>query len=110
LDEKAISAYPHADLTIDRTGDLLELQLIGSTGYAFVVSCDLIFSIMLRLSPKALHSQTRFLDHHWASYYETGNSRCTKQESEHTEDSEPNTETGDAINRSNKRNHAAAPN
>ena len=32
LDEKAISAYPHADLTIERIGDLLELPLIGLSG------------------------------------------------------------------------------
>jgi len=30
LDEKAISAYPHADLTIERIGELLELPLILS--------------------------------------------------------------------------------
>ena len=32
LDEKAISAYPHADLTIEHIGDLLELPLIGLSG------------------------------------------------------------------------------
>jgi FMN phosphatase YigB (HAD superfamily) len=32
LDEKAISAYPHADLTIERIGDLLELPLIALSG------------------------------------------------------------------------------
>jgi FMN phosphatase YigB (HAD superfamily) len=31
LDEKAISAYPPADLTIDRIGDLLELPAIGQS-------------------------------------------------------------------------------
>ena len=31
LDEKAISAYPRADLTIERIGDLLELPLLRST-------------------------------------------------------------------------------
>ena len=31
LDEKIISAYPHADLTIERIGDLVELPL-GSIG------------------------------------------------------------------------------
>ena len=32
LDEEAISAYPHADLTIERIGDLLELPLIALSG------------------------------------------------------------------------------
>ena len=32
LDEKAISAYPHADFTIERIGDLVELTLTGLTG------------------------------------------------------------------------------
>jgi hypothetical protein len=32
LDEKAISAYPPADLTIERIGDLLELPVIRPTG------------------------------------------------------------------------------
>jgi len=32
LDEKAISAYPRADLTIERIGDLIELPVIRSIG------------------------------------------------------------------------------
>ena len=32
LDEKAISAYPHADFTIERIGDVVELPLTGLTG------------------------------------------------------------------------------